>query len=240
MRISPETHVAGVQLVRIARALRDLHEAWQGFSWEGKPLARMLHLPFEMGLPLCLELEERGWLVRHPDLQGELYWKLSARGLDLIAARVGKPIRRTTAIKNLSAFLERVLVVERSRGWPLRVATIEVFGDFLGSEDRIMDVELVVDLEPRDEDDAGKYSRPGSRFQTQRDELWAYLTGGSRVLTLYQNPHEGWTSPYELLYMRSDKSLPLFGAAAKKCFPLEGLSSMSWDEYYPPKENKGA
>ena len=175
------------------------------------------------------------------DLQGDPFWTVSDRGHDLINARIGKPVSRATGIKHLKGFLERVIHVERSRGWPLRVTEVEIFGDFLDSGAKIMDIELVVDLEPKDKDDAGSYRRTGQRFRSQRDELWAYLRGGSHVLTLYQDPHKGMAHPHKLLYMRSNILLPLIGAAAEKCFPLEGLSPMaSWDEYVSQRGKKGA
>ena len=241
MKISRETHVGGVQLVRITRALAELEEAWRRNGWAARSLARKLHAPPDMAFPLCRELEELGWLTQRRDIEDDMIWVLTDRGKDLISARIGKPVRRATGVRHLRQFLERILRVERARGWPLQVASVEIFGDFLCRKDQIMDIELVVDLEPRNGEDAPRYGRSSRRFRTQRDEVWDFLRDGSSVLTLYPNPHRGMTDPHKLLYMRANQGLPLLTVAAKECFPLEALDpTMNWDEYASRKYKRGA
>lgn len=123
------------------------------------------------------------------------------KGNALANASAAPQISRSTADRNLSAFLERVRAANENPAFTLRVVRVAVFGSYLGSADRLSDVDLALTLAPRFSDGAAQREleqkqinaavAAGHRFGGMVDELFwpekellLYLKSGTRSLHL--------------------------------------------------------
>ena len=104
---------------------------------------------------------------------------LSERGRAILGATVGAGYRQASAAKALEGFLERARGLESpDAGHPYRVAVAILFGSHAAGKPRVGDVDLLVQLAPREAGpapEAGPWPMRGT---------WVYLKGGSRILRL--------------------------------------------------------
>lgn len=86
---------------------------------------------------------------------GRRIFRLTIKGQALANASAAKPIHRKTAERLLKQFLDRVQRVNSTQEYVYRVERVVLFGSMLGDADRLGDVDVAVQLEPKvDEDTA--------------------------------------------------------------------------------------
>jgi predicted nucleotidyltransferase len=147
-------------------------------------------------------LEKGGFLKRHPALpNSEQCWSRTVKGGALANALFSKPVSRQSAEKTLNEFLDRVQQVNGNSRFLYRVGKAVVFGSFLSDAPSVGDLDVAVDLFPK-EKDSRKHSEfirdraneaasrgrsfrnfvEGLRFAEQ--EVMMFLKARSRILQL--------------------------------------------------------
>ncbi len=100
------------------------------------------------GLEFIEELARNRW-------DGRRVFRLTTKGQALANASAGRPLLRKTAERLLAQFLERVQRVNSTQEYVYRVEHVVLFGSMLSDNDRLGDVDVAVELQPKvDEDDA--------------------------------------------------------------------------------------
>ncbi len=98
-------------------------------------------------------LEQGGFLKRYPALpNSEQRWKRTVKGGALARALFSKPVPRQSAEKTMSEFLDRVRQVNCNSRFLYRVAKAVVFGSFLSDTPSVGDLDVAVDLCPKEKD----------------------------------------------------------------------------------------
>ena len=103
-------------------------------------------------------LERKGFIEKsETDSDATQYWKLTLWGSALSKALFPAPVSRRNAEKKLIEFMERVHQVNEDGRFLYRVRKVIVFGSFLTESPTVGDLDIAIDLEPK-EPDANKHS----------------------------------------------------------------------------------
>lgn len=210
MRIDPKGTIAGYPALLVRRALRqlDLYVEWD--------LGR-LEAAVGEGRAFVKALATAGLV----EPVGKGLWSITQAGKTLSSATAARCVTRATAERALGEFLGRVDHVNGSAGFLGKVVAVVLFGSLLKPEaDRVSDVDLAVEIVPKEanperarttnERHVLQLESLGHRFRGFLDrqlfwywEVFRYLKGGSRVISLADLKAEGGfvlAAPHRILY----------------------------------------
>ena len=131
----------------------------------------------------------------------EQFWKHTIRGGALCNALFSAPVSRRNAEKKLAEFVERVHRVNKDSHFLYRVQKVVVFGSFLSESPTVVDLDIAIDLQPKEPDSkkhadlirarADEALQNGKSFrsyfeslQFAHQEVRSFLKGRSRILQL--------------------------------------------------------
>jgi hypothetical protein len=121
---------------------------------------KILEIKTEQALRLLERLERSVFLERNPALpNSKQSWKRTVKGGAPANALFSTPVSRRSAEKTMSEFLDRVQQVNCNSRFLYRVRKVVVFGSFLSDVPLVGDVDLAVDLCPKE-----KHSRKHSEL----------------------------------------------------------------------------
>ena len=153
MRIRPDDLVVGFPAKQIRKLLR---QDAQFLSVED--VTKVLGLTGESALRLLKTLEKKGFIEKNtfaPD--PDRNWRHTIKGGALSKALFSAPVSRRNAEKALSEFMDRVKEVNEDGRFLFRVRKVVLFGSFLTGSATIGDLDVAIDLVPK-EADARKHS----------------------------------------------------------------------------------
>jgi DNA-binding Lrp family transcriptional regulator len=153
MRIRPDDLVVGFPAKQIRKLLR---QDAQFLSVED--VTKALGLTGESALRLLKTLEKKGFIEKNtfaPD--PDRNWRHTIKGGALSKALFSAPVSRRNAEKALSEFMDRVKDVNEDGRFLFRVRKVVLFGSFLTGSATIGDLDVAIDLVPK-EADARKHS----------------------------------------------------------------------------------
>jgi hypothetical protein len=127
MRVDPNSTVAGYPVLLVRQALRKLRQIDQ---WDASTLAVAAGLPAAAGLELAKALAAEG-LIRNVQKDA---WTVCQDGMTLTAATAGKRLTRSTADRQLAAFMDRVARVNSDPYFLGRVTRVALFGSMLNRD----------------------------------------------------------------------------------------------------------
>ena len=199
MRIKPDEVVAGFTARKIRELLRQSVD-----SLSARHATKILEIKTKQAIRLLERLEQGGLLERNPGLPNsddEQSWKRTVKGGALANALFSTPVSRQSAEKRMSEFLDRVRQVNCNSRFLYRVRKIVVFGSFLSDAPFIGDLDLAVDLCPKETDSrkhseliralANEAASRGRRFRNYvegfrfaEQEVIVFLKARSRILQL--------------------------------------------------------
>ncbi len=197
MRIRSDELVAGFPAKQIRELLRQNDQYLSVIH-----VAKVLGLRGKKALKLLETLERQEFIEKSDtDSDGTQYWKLTLRGSALSKALFSAPVSRRNAEKKLSEFIDRVHSVNEDSRFLYRVRKVIVFGSFLTESPTVGDVDIAIDLEPKEpdtkrhsdlvQDRADKAARNGKRFQNFVERLYfadrevrSFLKARSRIIQL--------------------------------------------------------
>jgi hypothetical protein len=153
MRINPGDEIAGIPLVAIRSLFREI--GLDGFA-SADFIGRRLGLNESQTERLIAGLRSLGLLksisTREAGRLGQDVWALTDDGIRLRSAPAVKPIYRTTADRLLSELLQRIDQLNSDDRFLGRVRKAVVFGSYLAGNDRIGDLDVAVEIVPREPD----------------------------------------------------------------------------------------
>ena len=162
MRIRPDDLVVGFPVKQIRKLLR---QDAQFLSVED--VTKVLGLTGESALRLLKTLEKKGFIEKNtlaPD--PDRNWRHTIKGGALSKALFSAPVSRRNAEKALSEFMDRVKDANEDGRFLFRVRKVVLFGSFLTGSATIGDLDVAIDLVPK-EADARKHSE---QIQTRANE----------------------------------------------------------------------
>ena len=95
------------------------------------------------------KLVDIGLIEKHSEQEGTLLYVLTLDGEALAQVSAAKPIHRKTAERVLEQFLERVHKVNATPEYLYRVEDVILFGSMLNDVERLGDVDVAINLEPK-------------------------------------------------------------------------------------------
>ena len=98
------------------------------------------------------ELARQGYIGEVKEGDSRVRWQITPEGSRLALASAARPIKRSTAEKKVRAFMERVGQINEDDYYLYRVTKVVVFGSYLSDSERINDVDIAVELSPKEPD----------------------------------------------------------------------------------------
>jgi hypothetical protein len=145
MHITADQSVAGYP----AKRLRDfLRRRESGAIFDEADLAELALKP-QAARDLLKELAVIGLIKERSRHNGHLFFELTCHGQNFANATASKPIHRKTAEHVLAGFMQRVGRVNATPEYLYRVDTAILFGSMLSDVERLGDVDIAVNLEPK-------------------------------------------------------------------------------------------
>jgi predicted nucleotidyltransferase len=201
--IDPESDLCGVNAVKLRDAVRRLPDDWT-VDWLGVRLG--LSQPATNSV--IAAMMEHGFAEATGRMDdGKPEYRNTIAGNALANASAAPPVRRETAERAVVDLLNRVQHVNRDGHFLYKVDRIRVFGSYLGSAQRLNDVDLVVEISAKLDDwqemkrlttlrvkEAEAAGRTFAHYLDEwgwpETEVWLYLKARSRTLALH-TPDDG-------------------------------------------------
>jgi predicted nucleotidyltransferase len=200
MNINPTDQIAGFPVLEIRRLFR---VSENGLLDEHRAADR-LKISLSRARKLIRDLHKLGYIEKVKEGSfGYQGWNLTIKGNALKLASAAKPLTRKTADKKLEEFLQRVHEIRSNPNYIFKVKSVHVFGSYLHEKVRLGDIDLAIELQPKEADpdrfqklrqqriDAAiRGDRHFSSFLEQimwpENEVWKKLKSRSRCLSLHR------------------------------------------------------
>ena len=145
MRITKEQIVAG----HSAAQVRGLLRRFDGMFFTRSAVERVMRLKPEQAEKFINEMVALELIEPTTPFDNEAAFEVAERGLAFANATAAKPIYRITAERVLREFMGRVDAVNASNEYAFRISGVVLFGSMLSCADRLGDVDVAIDLQPR-------------------------------------------------------------------------------------------
>ena len=206
VRLDPSAMIARKPALEIRRLLRRTH----GVGFDAQTVREVLGISRREAETVIGQLEEAELVAkkmaaglddkRPPD------WANTVKGNAVAMATTARPVKRTTADRALAQFLDRVATVNATGALAYRVSRVVVFGSYLTQANELNDVDLLIDLVPRnpnpreqevlEESVLARAVKNGRRFGNivevlawPQTEVRLLLKKRSRTLSLHYEDH---------------------------------------------------
>ena len=197
MYVDPKETIKGVPAIKVRDFLRNVQDSY----WTTERAAVNLQLSHRRGHELISELLHRGY-IEPQRINRSKYYKRTLAGSTFSLASAARPLTRKAADQTLVKFIDRVHAVNATDYFLYRVQRVVVFGSYLTDKKRINDIDIGVELVPREIDKdkhwdmvqarIGEACKRGRRFSNIVDEMfWPYmevllfLKSRSRAISLH-------------------------------------------------------
>jgi predicted nucleotidyltransferase len=145
MHITADQSIAGYPAKRVRDFLRTRQS---GAIFNEVALAELALKP-KAAHNLPKEPAVVGLIKEYGRHDGDLYFELTCHGQNFANASASKPIHRKTAERVLTEFMQRMERVNATSEYLYRVDTAILFGSMLSDVERLGDVDIAVNLEPK-------------------------------------------------------------------------------------------
>jgi predicted nucleotidyltransferase len=145
MHIATSQRIAGYPVLRVREFVR--RHRFSGILAEAAE--EVLALSPEAADNFLSKLMDLGLIAEWHKRDGNQLFQLTSTGQALANASAAKPIHRKTAERILSQLQERVHIVNAASQYPYRVNDVVLFGSMLSDVDRLGDLDVAVNLEPK-------------------------------------------------------------------------------------------
>lgn len=193
LQIKSTDRISGIPIKHVRSFFRHV-VSWHQDSFELPWLQDQLSLNKESAMTLALELVAQGYV--EPQENGA--YKFTDKGGELVRASAASKVSRKTAEGALTGLLERVDRYNFDAGKVLTIEAVVVFGSFLGTKDKLGDLDVAVKCRDRDVHDPDRAEtalayaeRSGRHFGTFVDmicwpntELFQILKAKKRTIKI--------------------------------------------------------
>jgi hypothetical protein len=176
LQIKSTDVVSGIPIIEVRDFFRHI-ASWHHDSFDLADLREQFSLDEKSAMALASELVAQGYVAAPK----KGVYKFSDKGGELVRASAASKVSRKTAEHALEGLLGRVELYNLDPGKIFTIETVVVFGSFLGSRDKLGDLDVAVkwrDRNPTDPDRAATANayakRSGRQFSSFLDQLfWA-------------------------------------------------------------------
>ena len=197
MHIDPKSQIARVPAMQVRDFLHYTRDAY----WTCETVAYRLKLSDVRAQALVSKLLRLGYIER-TDLGGQKNYHATPAGAAFSMASAARPLTRKTAECKLDEFLDRVRAVNASTTFAFRVRRALVFGSYLTDQERIDDIDIAIELAPRENDPEKRKAANQARIRAAHkagrhfsnilnecmwptEEVYLFLKSRSRAIRLY-------------------------------------------------------
>lgn len=145
MRITADQSIAGYSAIAVRNFLWD-HEC---FRMTVEDAQASLSLNSQDAAEFLSKLVDLGLIEESEKRNGYTFFDLTNCGMRLAHASAAKPIHRKTANRLLNEFVERLHTVNATSEYLFQVNEAVLFGSMLSDVDRLGDVDVAIDLQPK-------------------------------------------------------------------------------------------
>lgn len=164
MRIDPNGEIAGQPAIRV----RDLFRYVSHLDcWSEETVAARLEVSVKVARGVVAELAKIGYIERK-EFDRMRCWSTTLMGNGLGLATAAKPINRDTAQRIIKEFLERCRKINDDPYYLYKVTKVVVFGSFLSDVMHVNDVDLGIELEPKERESDKHMALCGERSRIAR------------------------------------------------------------------------
>jgi len=150
MRIVSDQLIAGYSALEV----RDFVRRYRFIKFFAEAAEEALVLSPRTAAVFMNKLVDLGFIETTGTSDRRKVFQVTNRGLALANASAARPIHRKTAERVLAQFLERVQLVNSTHEYAYRVEHVVLFGSMLSDIDRLGDVDVAVQLQPKVSEDA--------------------------------------------------------------------------------------
>lgn len=150
MHIAADQSIAGYP----AKSVRDFLRARQIAHISNEAVQAELALEPKAAHDFLNQLVVTGLIKEYGRHNGHLLFELTCHGQNFANASASKPIHRKTAERVLAEFMQRMERVNATSEYLYRVDTAILFGSILSDVERLGDVDVAVNLEPKVREEA--------------------------------------------------------------------------------------
>jgi predicted nucleotidyltransferase len=198
MRLDSHTTIADVPVLRVREFMRFQEDS----CWRVSTLASALKVSKGQASQVVRALLRLRYIRLDRTKNGVAWYQRSQAGSTFCLANASRPLTRSTAERKLSEFMQRVQQVNSNQKLAFRIRKVVVFGSYLTGSPRLGDIDIAVDLAPRETDrqkqtaiETARISdarSKGRRFRNilaevywPRDEVGLFLKSRSRAISLH-------------------------------------------------------
>jgi len=146
MRITTNQDIAGYPALKVRNFIR----RYRSVSFLNQAAEASLDLSADAAADFLRNLVDVGLIEEvEKSRDGGLIFQVTNYGLALANASAAKPIYRKTAERVLEELLERVHIVNATSKYLYRVESVVLFGSMLSDVERLGDVDVAIDLQPK-------------------------------------------------------------------------------------------
>lgn len=168
MRIDPKSRIAGYPSLHIRDLLRR-----RATCLTPAYASKHLGVSVDQARGLISSLEKEGWIEPINDTKPPCSWRCTNAGAKLALASASRAIKRATAERLLSEFMERVRSINDDAGFLYTISRVAVFGSYLTDTEDLSDLDLAVEIEPRTTDKVQFRSLAAQRVAEAQQNGWA-------------------------------------------------------------------
>jgi len=197
MYVDPKGNIVGIPAIKVRDFLRKVQDSY----WTTESAALNLQLSHRRAQALISELLHRRY-IEPQRINRFKYYKRTLAGSAFSLASAAPPLTRKTADHKLAKFIDRVHAVNASDYFLYKVQRVVVFGSYLTDKKRINDIDIGMELAPREinkdkhwhmvQARISEACKRGRRFSNIVDEIsWPYsevllfLKSRSRAISLH-------------------------------------------------------
>jgi hypothetical protein len=178
MRITREEVVAGHSAVQVRGFLR----RFDGKFFMRFAVERVMQLKPEQADKFINEMVALELIEPSTPFDNEAAFEVAEQGLAFANATAAKPICRGTAERVLREFMDRVDAINASKEYAFRIRGAVLFGSMLSCADRLGDVDVAIDLQPRISDPIQRRQICDRRRRLAQEQGRAFATATSWAL----------------------------------------------------------
>ena len=219
MHIDSKATITDIPILNVRQFLRRN----ANLDWNLDNLAQALKITPEEAQKLIAELQSQEYIEPSPVDYETPHWQNTIKGNALANASAAKPVGRAKADKAFAEFMERVNQVNQDPYFLFTVVKVALFGSYLTDAIAVNDVDLAVEIIPK-EDDINRRSslyaqrrneakEKGIHFKNYTDyicwpeiEVWKFLKGRSRVISMHPMTSLLDSFPYRIVYSEEQHS----------------------------------
>lgn len=201
MYINPKSLIAGQPAIKVRNFLKRIKD----HPFNIHSVCYFLKVSKQNGNKIVRILLEDDYIEPDNSYPKGPWWKTTLRGNALSLASAARPLHRSTADRKLNEFLDRVQIINNYDYYLYRVTKVIVFGSYLSKEKRINDIDLAVELHPKEPDiekhieleenrsdelemEGRRFSNIVDRLFYARQEVLRFLKSRSRAIGLHETP----------------------------------------------------